>query len=107
MLVAVGGVRFKGAWATAPFYLLAAPSLMQARRTVGCVFAETTTETGVVFSITGWDSPAAMKRYARAWPHRLAAWSTPYLTASDRFFHFYAAERPSLAEAISRWHSAA
>ncbi|MEL6583730.1 MAG: hypothetical protein AAFQ36_07840 [Pseudomonadota bacterium] len=105
-LIAVGGVRLKW-WASLPFFALAAPSLAQAKRAKGCVFAETFSDGHEVFSITGWSSGMAMKRYARSWPHRLAAKSSPYLTVRDRFHHFQTTTRPTPQEAIARWREAA
>ncbi|MDJ0824889.1 MAG: hypothetical protein QNJ16_05235 [Rhodobacter sp.] len=88
------------------FSLYIAPSLRQARRAQGCLFAEVRPADGRYFSLTAWESPAAMKRYARSWPHRIAMARAAVLATESRFHHFHAEGPPDWTDALARWRAA-
>jgi hypothetical protein len=85
------------------FITHAVASLKAAQKADGCIWAGTNSARGLAFSLSVWDSPAAMRRYAASAPHaRAMRWSR--LTGEvTRFHHFACDEVPSWAEAIGRW----
>ena len=91
------GVRFAG------LALLSALSLVQARLSPGCLLARAFPSDGRLLSMTVWDSPAAMKRFARSGPHRLAMRLSGRLAVVDRFVHYQTASLPTVEEGRMRW----
>jgi len=94
-------------WLLRPvFTLFAATSFQQAGRAKGCVLAQTQARDGVFFSLTVWEGPAAMKRFATSAAHgramRLARW---YAKVSS-FHHFACDAPPSWEAALDEWHAA-
>lgn len=101
-LAAIGAVRAKR-WAFPLFLYHATTALRQARDAPGCVWAGTHFQDGYAFSLSVWNSPADMKRYAQSGRHARAmrwAWLTGEVS---RFCHFAVEEVPSWDAAIARW----
>ena len=105
-LIAIGGIAVKNRFRSLEFSRYVGPSLRQARMAEGCLFAAVRPHDGRYFSFTAWDSPAAMKRYARSGPHRRAMARASVLSSDSRFHHFHADELPDWSEALDRWHAA-
>lgn len=103
-LAAIGALRPKPLGA--PLFLIhATRALRQAQQARGCVWAGTQFCEGYAFSLSVWDSPADMKRYARSGRHARAmrwSWATGEVF---RFHHFAVDEVPPWDEAIGRWKS--
>ena len=105
-LIAIGGIVVTHPLKRIEFSLYILPALRQARSADGNRFAAVTARHGVHFSLTAWDSPAAMKRYARSRPHRLAMLRAPRLADFSQFHHWHADAMPDWEEAIDRWRLA-
>ena len=104
--IAIGGIKVKNAFRLIEFTLYVAPSLRQARAAPGCLHAEVFPADGYYFSLTAWQSPADMKRYARSRPHLYAMRRASVLSSASRFHHFQAETIPTPADALSRWRLA-
>jgi len=103
-LAAIGAVRPR-LFMFPLFILHARQALAAAKASQGCSFAGTHFRRGLAFSLTVWDSPADMKRYAHGQGHaRAMRWSR--LTSQISYFHhFTVTTRPSWDEAIARWEA--
>jgi hypothetical protein len=101
-LAAIGAVRVKPLGFPL-FVNHAVAALGEARAAPGCIWAGTHAQRGYAFSLSVWNSPADMKRYARSRLHARAmrwAWMTAEVT---RFCHFPVGAVPSWDEAIAQW----
>lgn len=106
-LVAIGGGEPKRRWHLLPFFILTQFAMRQARRASGCVSARVFERDGAYFSITVWDSPAAMKRYATTGAHAWAMKASPYLVAWFIFHHYQTEDtRPRIRDAYALWQGA-
>ncbi|MDJ0629921.1 MAG: hypothetical protein QNJ44_16805 [Rhodobacter sp.] len=105
-LIAVGGIVVTQPLKRIEFSLYILPVLLQARRAHGNLHAEVTFRDDIHFSLTAWNSPAAMKRYAQSLPHRLAMARAPRLADFSQFHHWHADNAPDWTEAIDRWKQA-
>lgn len=102
-LVAIGSLRPRpGGWVLL-VTLLSLLSLLQARLTKGCASALVFEADGRFLSMTVWTSPAAMKRFARSGPHRLAMRLADRTAETDRFVHYQTGSMPTMAEGRARW----
>ncbi len=105
MLVSIGGLKVKSALHLPYFFMLAAPSLRQAQSFDGNVFAQVKSTQGRQFSLTVWETPAAMKVYARSGAHGRAMAAVARV-ARDGYFHFYQSdELPEWDDALARWNA--
>lgn len=102
-LVAIGSLRPRRGGRLAVLAVLSALSLVQARLSRGCVQARAFPVDGQLLSMTVWDSPAAMKRFARSGPHRLAIRLSGWLAETDRFVHYQTGRPPTVEEGRMRW----
>lgn len=104
-LVAIGSLRPLPGGRVLLVSLLSLLSLVQARLTRGCASARVFEADGRFLSMTVWTSPAAMKRFARTGPHRVALRLADRIAETDRFVHYQTASLPTLAEGRDRWRS--
>ena len=105
-LAAIVGTRLK-TWRKAPvFFWHSLRSLQQARQAPGQIWAGITARDGVLFSLTVWDSPAAMRAYALTGAHLAAMKAAPRLVKTVRLHHFPCASIPDWNEALDRWRRA-
>lgn len=105
MLVSIGGLKVKSVFHAPYFFLLAAPSLRQAQEADGNLFSQVKGAQGRQFSLTAWESPAAMKVYAKSGAHARAM-AAAARVASDGYFHFYHSDAlPDWGDALARWYA--
>ena len=107
LLAAIGSSRPKRLLTAPLFFLKARHAVAQARAAQGCVSAAVFPKAGWFFSLTVWESPADMKRFASSGAHgRIVAEYTRY-AAIDRFHHFQCHEVPDHDAAYRAWVAAA
>jgi hypothetical protein len=102
-LAAIGGLRIRGLHLAPEFYLFASMALRQARKDPACQYATAFKRDGLDFSLTLWDSPAAMKRYAQTGAHARLLGRADRLAEVFYFHHFACETPPSEKEAHARW----
>ncbi|TMM55324.1 antibiotic biosynthesis monooxygenase family protein [Sulfitobacter sabulilitoris] len=102
-LVAVGGGQPKRMWHLLPFYFYTRRALRQARRAKGCVKAGLIAADGCYLSVSVWESPGDMKRYAASGAHAQALRASRWLVAWFRFHHFQSEEPPRMSQALAYW----
>lgn len=103
MLIAIGGGRLKSSLRAPEFLLRSALSMRQARRHPGNLFAGVNVADGMMFSLTAWESPVAMKEFARKAEHLNALQSCVRLTEWYRFHHYLCRSTPVWDDALTRW----
>lgn len=101
-LAAIGAVRIKPLGAPV-FFVLASRALKAAQRAEGCRFAGTHFRDGKAFSLTVWDSPADMKRFAKGPGHKPAMDLAWIAAETFHFCHFPVDTTPGWDEAIAKW----
>jgi hypothetical protein len=102
-LAAIGGLRIRSLRFAPEFYLFASMALRQARKDPACRFATAFQRDGLDFSLTLWDSPAAMKHYAQSGAHAHLMGRADRLAEVFYFHHFPCDDAPDADEAYARW----
>jgi len=105
MLIAIGGITVAPGLAQAEFSYHTLRSLAQVRRAPGMIASHVTEDQGMYFSLTAWESPAQMKRFATSGAHAKAMARMQAMGASGMFHHYHSDAVPTWAEALSRWRS--
>ncbi len=106
MLAAIGGIELKH-WSRAPEFLWRASRAMdQARNDPTCHHAHVIQHRGIYFSLTVWDGPADMKRFAASGAHGKLMKVSPRLGIPTYFHHFQCTQVPSVTEAYASWKNA-
>ncbi|MEM7188312.1 MAG: hypothetical protein AAF439_01755 [Pseudomonadota bacterium] len=106
MLIAIGGIVIKSLLHRPAFFWYAAPALWQAKSAPGCLFSDVRGVRGVQFSLTAWESTAAMKAYAHSEPHAVAMRRTEALSSFGAFHHYQSDALSDWEEALARWDDA-
>jgi hypothetical protein len=101
--VAVGGGQPKRRWHLIPFQFYTSRALSQARKAPGNVFAGVIRRRGCYLSVSVWETPADMKRYARSGAHATAHKASAWLVAWFRFHHYQTDEIPTIRAASDVW----
>lgn len=104
-LASIGGLRLRGMRFAPEFYLFASMALRQAQRDASCLSASTFQRKGLDFSLTVWESPAAMKTYALSGAHARLLGRADRLAEVFHFHHFHCDAAPSQDEAYVRWRA--
>ncbi|MDJ1017878.1 MAG: hypothetical protein QNJ35_15325 [Paracoccaceae bacterium] len=104
-LVAIGGFRLRSPLLAPAFFWFAAPALSDARNAPGCVMADARAVYGRQFSLSVWESPAAMRAYAGSPRHARAMRAASWL-GSGPFAHFATTEPVTWEEALEVWRMA-
>jgi len=105
-IAVIGGLRVRAAWAAPEFAFRSFLALRQARRAQGCLGAQVFPGPEGFFSLTLWDSAAAMKTYATTGAHGRLLRRAPVIAEVFRFHHFPAEVMPEPAEARAHWYAA-
>ncbi|MEM1131177.1 MAG: hypothetical protein AAGH83_11750 [Pseudomonadota bacterium] len=100
--VAIGGFRLRHPLLLPAFSAYAVASMRQARAAPGNVHAAARMADGRYFSLSVWDSPAAMRRFAQGGAHRRAMNAASWL-GDGPFAHFKSAAIPEWDEALAEW----
>lgn len=102
MYVSITGLKVRS-WLLAPlFWRHAVPSLQQARKAPGNLFAEVRRIDGVQHTLTVWTDRAAMRAYLTSGAHLQAIRAFRQI-GSGRVCGYEADRQPSWAEAIEYW----
>lgn len=104
-LVAIGGLRIRNAFHAPEFYWRASHTLAQARGADGCLHASVFRKAEGLFSLTVWQSPAEMKRYAHSGAHARILKVAPRLAVIYHFHHYRCDGVPDAQDAYDRWKS--
>ncbi|MEM8919841.1 MAG: hypothetical protein AAGB25_00635 [Pseudomonadota bacterium] len=102
-LTAIGGIRSRGGLKLAEFQVRAFLSLRQARKADGNLHAAVAIRHGLHFSLSVWDTPAAMKRYAASGAHLKTMTRAPAITTESEFHHFICERIPTWDDALREW----
>ena len=106
MLVAIGGGPMKSSFVSPVFFWFASSSLREARQARGCQMATVFQNPVGYFSLTVWDAPADMKRFAASGLHARAMRIERRLFKWSYFHHYQTDEMPTQKDAFSRWKAA-
>lgn len=104
-LVAVGRITLRPRASRLRFLLHTLRSLWQAKRAAGCVHAATNGADGAHYSLSVWQSEAAMRAFARSGAHLRAMKVARLIAEEADFCHWYADTVPDWPEALSRFHA--
>lgn len=104
-LAVIGGLRVKSALRWPEFFLLTMGSLVQARRAPGVLSAQVFPEEEGFFSLSVWESPAAMKRYATSGAHGRAMRRSARVAVVFPFHHFPCDDIPTPQQAVQLWRA--
>ncbi|RII37922.1 hypothetical protein DL237_14710 [Pseudooceanicola sediminis] len=102
-IAVIGGLRVRSALRAPEFFFLTMGSLVQARRAEGVLHASVFPATEGFFSLSVWDSPASMKRYAQSGAHKRAMIRSGRVAVVFPFHHFPCTAIPTQQAALQMW----
>ena len=103
MHVSVTGLTPHGIWQVPLFWRHAIPSMVQARRAPGNLFAAARKVDGVQHTLTVWEDAAAMRAFVSSGAH-LAAMQAFRRIGTGRIGGYTSATMPGWDEALAFWH---
>ncbi len=103
MFIAIGGITVQPGLARAEFSFHTLRSLAQVRRWSGLIDSRVSQQGELYFSLTAWDSPVEMKRFATSGAHARAMARVDAMGAVGVFHHYQSDRPPSWSEAITHW----
>jgi hypothetical protein len=103
MFISVTKLKVRSVWRLASFFMKTMPSLKQAQKAPGNLFAETHNFDLLTYgTLSGWESEAAMRGYRNSGAHLEAMKVSRAMTVLLQSSHFETEERPTLADALAR-----
>lgn len=103
MYVSITGLTVRSLLLAPLFFRHAIPSLIQARKAPGNIFADVRRVAGVQHTLTVWESRAAMRAFVSSGAHLKAAGAFRQI-GRGRMCGYEVDRQPSWDEALDYWH---
>ena len=104
LICAIGGFRLHSPLLMPAFQVFAVPSFAQSSGAEGNRLTDARFVDGRYFSLSAWDSPAAMRAYAKSGAHARAVRASSWL-GSGPFTFFTSLTPPTWEEALEKWRA--